>query len=542
MKPEKKIHGYSGSQPVSGVGGAITYNGVTQNGVDYTNVPQAKEDVYGGGAFTRQGTISSSDVESPYYTQPTKPVGSLSTENARYTVQSLEQDQQKDIERIANDQKKNVADKETNKKQFEINDKAQGGMTIEEITAINGSFDPNQYTIGDSGLYIPKQTTQPDPLEKENEEINKVFDTQLGLLDAASNAQMNAIRLEYDQLKQDQKAINERTKKSLQNYGSRTGMSRYTGESFQGILNGAASAGIKQLSKLASDEYKLIAQAESARLEGRYTLFAEKRKELTALRDKRQKTIDKIQEEIRKKREENQKQIKESSRNDAVAGLISQGITDPKDILNYLNYDDNGNKIGDFTAKEVAETLKSLSPAGDIEKLSGATRDFFILKGINQLPSNISSLPEDQQLFAYLQQQKKATSTGTAGNRFTLSEVRSQNLPVSLVGRLEDEIAQDFQNETPPPWFTEKLQNQLKQSLLPEVVSEAWQGFREDFLLNEKEAKKTTNYNKAMQYFSESYEGLTEEQLDSLATEVETRVNGGLSYADAIAEVINELE
>jgi hypothetical protein len=48
----------------------------------------------------------------------------------------------------------------------------------------------------------------------------------------------------------------------------------------------------------------------------------------------------------------NQDEIMQS-RMEAVQGLIEQGITDPEQILNYLNYDDEGNEVGDFTLEEV---------------------------------------------------------------------------------------------------------------------------------------------------------------------------------------------
>lgn len=41
------------------------------------------------------------------------------------------------------------------------------------------------------------------------------------------------------------------------------------------------------------------------------------------------------------------------SRQEAIQGLIDQGLTDPEQILNFLNYDDNGQEVGDFTIEEI---------------------------------------------------------------------------------------------------------------------------------------------------------------------------------------------
>ncbi len=94
-----------------------------------------------------------------------------------------------------------------------------------------------------------------------------------------------------------------------------------------------------------------------------------------------------------------------SSRDAAVANLVNQGITDPSKILESLNYDKNGKKIWDFTAEEVSKTLKSLKDdtkaVGD--KLTGDLGEYFKLKeaGI-PLPPSIAALPPEQQPFAYV--------------------------------------------------------------------------------------------------------------------------------------------
>jgi len=51
-------------------------------------------------------------------------------------------------------------------------------------------------------------------------------------------------------------------------------------------------------------------------------------------------------------------QISDPSRQAAISGLLQQGIKDPNQILNYLNYDEQGNKIGDFTLDEVQQGLQ----------------------------------------------------------------------------------------------------------------------------------------------------------------------------------------
>lgn len=48
----------------------------------------------------------------------------------------------------------------------------------------------------------------------------------------------------------------------------------------------------------------------------------------------------------------------ETSRQGAIAGLIRQGITDPLQILDQINYDESGNLVGDVTLAEINDVIK----------------------------------------------------------------------------------------------------------------------------------------------------------------------------------------
>lgn len=512
-----------------------------------------------GGVAANSGKYESSNPDSPYYT-PRNPVSVISTARARSNLQSLEQTHNQDIQRLSVEENNKKINEDKFRKVAEANDRRNGGLSADELNVVGGTLD--NYTFNNtSGLYIPKTTQSGQTVDHQQQlqdDIDKVFAQQEGLIDASTNAQMNSIRQTYSDLAKEQREANDVSQRNLLTYGARTGLSRYSGERFGQIQNATISEGIKTLGKLASDEYKLIAQAESARAGSKYTLFAKKRDELVQLRKERQKTLDEMQKDIQKKKDDAQKQKIQSSRDSAIANLVSQGITDPKQILNYLNYDDQGNLVGDITAKEIADALKNLAPEDNIDKLSGATRDFYILKGTNQLPSGISSLPENEQLFAYLAAEKRASSIppkGSAGNKITLSEAKSQGLPISTVGMSEADIAESFLQSNPPAWFVEKMQAETNtrgdkatipgaMSLAPnsQAMIDSWNNYRNVFNAGGKADKNSVNYTKAKQYFTSSYEGLSEEELDSLATQVETYVNGGKSYADAVEQTIKDIE
>lgn len=56
---------------------------------------------------------------------------------------------------------------------------------------------------------------------------------------------------------------------------------------------------------------------------------------------------------------QNEEQIAQS-RFDAVRSMVEQGVTDAEEMFNYLNFDEEGNEIGDFSIEEITEYLDAL--------------------------------------------------------------------------------------------------------------------------------------------------------------------------------------
>jgi len=394
-----------------------------------------------------------------------------------------------------------------------------------------------------------------EALEAKNVEYEKeskrVLDTILGIqegtipLSATEQAMIRGLEAQFKQLIEAQKLQNI-TDIGLGNIrGFQKGAAEYD-PSFQvrtigSIITGGLNAVADLEAKMAKAVGDLTFAIQNNKIDAIqsawdiYNTAAEKR--ITTLN----KAIDDARAAIKKE----QDKIIQATRDTAIADLMNQGITDPKTILDLLNFDEGGNLIGNFTAEEVSKTLKSLAPEDDLDKLSGATRNFYILKGRGELPGNIASLPENQQLFAYLRAEKAASTIGGAENKITLSEAKSLSLPISTVGMSEKDILEDLQSEEPPAWFIEKLQNELQQSILPEAAVPPWNEFRREVMAEaegEDEEKLSNNYKKARQYFEATYEGLTDEDLDALAGQVETYVNGGMSYAEAVEQTIKDIE
>lgn len=423
--------------------------------------------------------------------------------------------------------------------------------------------DPSTREFLERGGFVMTKTEGPTVLAGElaetNKKIQKLFDEFNSYnvdSDPGFQSIADSIRKKYGALQTQMAETNKGRAGAIQTTGVRGGASRYAGAIQMGIEGEELNQANQRMAELVSQEASVITEARSAYEKGKYGLYNEKIAALEKIRENKTKELVSYNETLSAAQKKFNETVGQASRDSAIADLLGQGITDPAELLDFLNYSKDGEQVGDFTAEEVQKTLKSLTAGGKDwqEKLSGTTRDFYILKDQGKLPGNIPNLPEEQQLSSYLQFIKTASTLGTKkkDNVFTLSEIiaaRKAGLPIpySAVGKSEADILKDLSSDTPPPWFKEKAETELQQSLTPDSLQEIWDQYKEEQSTEAKNEfkpnpKPATNFKKARQYFESSYDGLDDGQLDTLATQVETYANGGMSYADAVEQTIKDIE
>jgi len=407
--------------------------------------------------------------------------------------------------------------------------------------------DPSIKDYIQKGGYVMTKTEGPTALASEISVIDKqiadlanIFNTYSPEQDQTFVSQAQGIRSQYDELRNEIKEAEELYKRSIG-----TSMQRYTPVAAASLGFTIATEATKALGSVLRKEQSAVAEARSAYQSGRFTQFNNMLNTLEKIRDKKAATLEKINTNFEKAIEEQRKETKRMNMESDIVSLMGEGITDVMEISKQLGFK--------YSSKDIKDSLKNLAPETKDwkDKLSGTTRDFYVLQGQGLLPGNIASLPENQQLFAYLKAEKLASSIGSGAgskNKITLAEAKSLGLPISTVGMSQDDILKTLQADAAPPWFIEKVQNELQMSLTPQAAKDAWNEFRNEVMSTaegdepEKEEEPSNEFEKARQYFEATYEGLDDDQLDQIATQVETYVNGGMSYADAVAETIKDLE
>jgi hypothetical protein len=471
----------------------------------------------------------------------------ISSQSGKDILDSEKKNQEKDMERIRMGQlrEKENPSSYDNSKSYSYDEAKSAGIDFN-----TASFDPK------SGRFIPSaedsSATDDAQYKSDIDEIDRVFGNQEDMFDDAQKSVLSSIKGIYRQLAEETRETNKRSLASFQNLGIREGTARYAGAINQGILGSEERAGLKRLEDLAVKETSAIASAQQAYADKKYTLFADKRAELTKIREARQKDIEKIRDIALKRKEAAETAKIQASRDNAVAGLLSQGITDPKEILSTLNQTDFSGESGGFTAEEIKKSIKNLT--GDTEGLSAEFKDYFALKNMGALPESISRLPENQQIMAWKNLMKTTKGTGSGGvtNVFTRAEAIKEGLPISVVGMSEDEVLGSLEAETPPAWFIEKAKHDYP-NIRPYSAGLLWSEFRQKQLEKfynpeDGEEKLTTdeksvenNTNRAKRYFQSAYGNqVSEEDITALADQVQFYIDGGMSYSKAIEQVIED--
>lgn len=78
-------------------------------------------------------------------------------------------------------------------------------------------------------------------------------------------------------------------------------------------------------------------------------------------------------------------------------------------------------------------------------------------------------------------------------NKLTIDEAVKLGLPLSLVGRSEKEIMEDFDSSIPPLWFKEVSEKKLQSSIVPSKLQGMWEEFKTKITTPKEEEIKIEN-------------------------------------------------
>lgn len=250
-----------------------------------------------------------------------------------------------------------------------------GGITPEEPKEEFTPEEKDELGIGEEPSEIQ---TQLDQLQNEVETYDSditAIETELDewqvRADAATASLIANIKKKYEARRTEMRDINKRAEASLTTWGLRTGSTRYAGTIMTGIISAEERAGVARLSSLDAEEALLISEAQNAKEERNFDVLHSKMASIEKKRNEKVKALNDLTKAVMEKNEEIYQQKAKISRQGSIAGLISQGVTDPFLLFDYLNYDDKNNLIGDITMPEIDEVLKMMPEEDEHIKLIG---------------------------------------------------------------------------------------------------------------------------------------------------------------------------
>lgn len=216
-------------------------------------------------------------------------------------------------------------------------------------------------SYGAAPQYVDNTDNDPD-LAKTNE----LFAAMRQSLDSNTLSQVNVIQQQFDMLRAEQRDANERADKSRGTLNLRSGTTRFAPLDAAGTALAQTTYGLKQIAKLDADENSAIAKVRQAQSDGNFQLMEKALGVAEDTRKAKQEAAAKVADQLSKANDKLLEERAKASQDESIASLVAQGITDPAQIQNYLNYHDDGTPTGgNVDLSTIKSALNNLKPTAD---------------------------------------------------------------------------------------------------------------------------------------------------------------------------------
>lgn len=313
-------------------------------------------------------------------------------------------------------------------------------------------------TVADANAPEPLPPDVQSEIDASKDPVQKAFDDQLAqwdqekedlkttygnlTLSANSTAAANVQQLqnEWDERR---KLLIQSNKMDLGNWNQqfiRTGQAEYSPGMTGTFLSEKEQAGDRKVQDLDNEYNGKIAAINTALEQKNYELAASLTKDLNTISDNALAAI----KDNAKTVAANNKTIKDKliqvSRENTISDLVRQGITDPKDIFDFINFSNNGQQLGDVTLDDIDKALKIVNPP---DSMSGLSADY---KTFKTLQDTKDPIVNGMNYFDYLRAVGNASRKGTdeSDNAFKFSQTQTSQL---LSGGFTQSDVQNLQND-----------------------------------------------------------------------------------------------
>lgn len=289
---------------------------------------------------------------------------------------------------LSSDKSKDIANIQTATNNYAktgiTTDPATGLSTYANGTIYNPTQDKSEVTTQTGGYngdtYVPPGSPTPKDVNGNDITLTELppsaqanVDGYRALMeksDANTASMVAAVQAQYEQLIKQQTQANTANEAGTSKLLLRNGGLQHTASGGD-VLHAQVSYGLQQLGALNAQEQMAIAQAQQAGLDNDFKLQGAINDQIEQIRKEKTTILQKQAQDLADANKKAAEATIQASRDSAIGGLLMQGVTDPNQMIQLLNYDDQGNQVGDFSAKEIQDTLATLNPdKASIQKLA----------------------------------------------------------------------------------------------------------------------------------------------------------------------------
>jgi len=367
------------------------------------------------GAITQQANDQIYGTQKPT-TQPVTPT-TLSSSNVQNTYVPQQKDKLNNLS-----QKGSITNPETGQVTLPTGQAADLQLVRENNGTYTG-IDGLKYYNYDSTPVGVSTTGGTDSLDTRSREILNKLQADS---DALTSSIISNIKTQYENLKIQQKDINDRYKKGVDTAAIMGGTARYAAGTAEGMTASAMSYGLQKLSELDQKENEAILKAKQAQQDMNWKIASVELDKIEKIRQEKVTAATNLNNKLIE--QNNQIRQQEETRNNAInddirtlmskaSGLTPEQLADLQTTLKNHDYVSARGIVGD-------------TGSSSLDNLSGDVKTFYALKEMGNLPTNILALPKDQQMFTFIKQLNQAQSvkTGT-GTSETGQAFASGNVP-----------------------------------------------------------------------------------------------------------------
>ena len=224
------------------------------------------------------------------------------------------------------------------------------------------------------------QRLQQESLLRQQQQAESVYNDLTIAIDRNAQAQIGVLNAQWNQRRRQLEQSNKSNLALTSSYLQRTGASEYSPLIAGDFLTAKEQKGIEELQDLDMQYTSAIGAVNAAADEKNFSAAANLSATLQDLESQALKQIQQNAEDAQAVNDAMRERESLITRQNAIIDLYDQGITDPGELLDYLNFTESGELVGDVSLEEIQDTLKIIQTGGvDLTGTSADLRTFSFL-------------------------------------------------------------------------------------------------------------------------------------------------------------------